>query len=353
MDNTLILCWNVRGLNSTARRDNVRTLVQDLNPHIVCLVETKLDSVPPMLVSSMLGMNFVDYAFLPAAGTRGGILIAAREPDIWLSDITIGCYSATVAVRTAPPGQADIPWWLSTVYGPQSDGEKKLFLEELAAIRDACDGPWILLGDFNLILEEEDKNNGRINRWNLARFRETVTSLELMDIPLHGRRYTWSNERNNPTLVRLDRVLASMDWEDRFHNCHLQALGSDASDHCPLLLRTNLSLYSKPRFHFEIFWPRMVGYQEVLQQGWACSDAITDPLRRLDAKFRNLSRELHSWSARRIGNVREQLLMAREIIFKLDQAGDHRQLTVEETELRRELKLKCLGLSSLERTIAR
>lgn len=112
-----------------------------------------------------------------------------------------------------------------------------------------------------------------------------------------------------------------MDWEERFHNCHLQALGSDASDHCPLLLRTDLSLYSKPRFHFEVFWPRTSGYHEALQRGWLCSDTIVDSLRRLDAMYRNLSRELHSWSARRIGNVRDQLLMGPKIIFKLDQAG--------------------------------
>jgi len=45
-----IMCWNMRGLNTTARRDNVRTLVADVRPHIVCLVETKLQSVNPWLV---------------------------------------------------------------------------------------------------------------------------------------------------------------------------------------------------------------------------------------------------------------------------------------------------------------
>lgn len=77
MDNTTILCWNVRGLNAGARRDNVRTLVNDVRPHIVCLVETKLHHVPQLLVSSMLGMNFVDYTFVPAAETRCGIFVAA------------------------------------------------------------------------------------------------------------------------------------------------------------------------------------------------------------------------------------------------------------------------------------
>ena len=100
----------------------------------------------------------------------------------------------------------------------QEDRDKAIFLEELEAIRDACQGPWAVTGDFNLILNEEDKSNDRIDRANLRRFRRTVAALELQDLHLHGRAFTWSNERENPTLVRLDRVLVSMDWEELFPN---------------------------------------------------------------------------------------------------------------------------------------
>ena len=197
----------------------------------------------------MLGMNYIDYAYVPAANTRGGIIVAARSPDVALQEPHIGCYSATIKVLTHG---AD-PWWLSVVYGPHDEAAKEHFLEELEAIRDQCQGPWAIIGDFNLILQNSDKNNSRINRRTMQRFRQTVAALQLLDIHLHGRRYTWSNEREQPTMVRLDRALASLDWEERFSDCHLQALASDASDHCPLLLQTSLTAYTKPRFHFEIF----------------------------------------------------------------------------------------------------
>lgn len=86
-----------------------------------------------------------------------------------------------------------------------------MFLEELSAVRDACSSPWAVLGDFNLILDEADKNNDNINRRNMSRFRQAVADLELLDVHLHGKRYTWSNERRSPTLVRLDRALVSLD----------------------------------------------------------------------------------------------------------------------------------------------
>ena len=93
-----------------------------------------------MLVSSLLGMNFVDYAFVPAAGTCGGILVAGQQSDIRLDDVHVGCFSITVKVHTGTD-TVNPPWWLTVVYGPQDDGDKLLFLEELPAIRDTCADP--------------------------------------------------------------------------------------------------------------------------------------------------------------------------------------------------------------------
>lgn len=117
-------------------------------------------------------------------------------------------------------------------------------------------------------------------------------------------------------------------------------MASDASDHCPLLLQTNLTLSAKPRFHFEIFWPKFSDYQDALKRGWVCPETINDPIRRLDAMFKNLASELKSWAAWRIGIVKEQLLMARAIILKLDQTSECRPLTPQERSLRADLKQK-------------
>ncbi|CAN6282117.1 unnamed protein product [Urochloa humidicola] len=184
MDNINILSWNVRGLNARARRDDTRLVVDECRAALVCLQETKLAVVDNHIILEMLGTRFLDYAFLPALETRGGILIAARCDAVSLADVHLGCFSITVRVQGA---DGTLPWWLSVVYGPQSAGEKELFMEELHAIRDACEGAWAVMGDFNLILDEADKNNARLNRRNMRLFRQTIDQLELQDIHLHGR----------------------------------------------------------------------------------------------------------------------------------------------------------------------
>jgi len=109
----------------------------------------------------------------------------------------------------------------------------------------------------------------------------------------------------------------------------------------------------KPRFHFEVFWPKCEDYDEFIAQAWKRPTVACDPLARLDLMLRNLVRQLQSWSEKRIGQIKTQLLLARELVLRLDCAQERRQLSLAENGLRKQLKMRCLGLSSLERTMAR
>jgi hypothetical protein len=66
----------------------------------------------------------------------------------------------------------------------------------------------------------------------MGRFRRFINDCELKELYLHGRRYTLSNERENPTLVRLDRVFCIVGWEGLHPSCSLRCMSSVVSDHC-------------------------------------------------------------------------------------------------------------------------
>jgi endonuclease/exonuclease/phosphatase family metal-dependent hydrolase len=105
-------------------------------------------------------------------------------------------------------------------------------MQELRDIRTTCQGPWLLMGDFNLIYKVEDKNTCNINRALMGRFRGLINDLGLKELSLHGRKFTWSNQQHTPTLAKLDRMLRTTDWDQLFLNCLLQSASSDGSDHC-------------------------------------------------------------------------------------------------------------------------
>jgi hypothetical protein len=120
-------------------------------------------------------------------------------------------------------------------------------------------------GDFNLIYRDEDKNKAVSNRRMMGRFRRALDDLQLKELHLHGRLYTWSNECDDPILERIDRVFSTHDWEDLFPDHMLNGLSSNCSDHSPLLLRTSSAFNIHKRFHFENCWPKFEGYLDTVQ----------------------------------------------------------------------------------------
>jgi hypothetical protein len=74
--NPEVLSWNPRGLNELAKRDSVREVVDSLHVNIVCLQETKMAVMDRFIVNQCLGPSFDGFDYLPALGTREGILLA-------------------------------------------------------------------------------------------------------------------------------------------------------------------------------------------------------------------------------------------------------------------------------------
>jgi nitric oxide synthase oxygenase domain/subunit len=58
---------------------------------------------------------------------------------------------------------------------------------------------WLVLSDFNLIYKASDKNNRRLNHCLMRQFWESLNECDLTEIHLQNRKFTWSNERHDPT----------------------------------------------------------------------------------------------------------------------------------------------------------
>jgi hypothetical protein len=71
--------------------------------------------------------------------------------------------------------------------------------------------PWIVAGDFNLIRDPEDKNNGVFDLNLSTALNDSIRSLALFELPVLDRLFTWSNKCASPILARLDRYLFNQD----------------------------------------------------------------------------------------------------------------------------------------------
>lgn len=66
------------------------------------------------------------------------------------------------------------------------------------------DVDWLLLGDFNMIRRNSDRNKPGANIGEMFAFNEAISNLGLVKLPLKGMKYTWTNKQQDPLLVRLD-----------------------------------------------------------------------------------------------------------------------------------------------------
>ena len=201
------------------------------------------------VVNQCLGNKFDGFYYVPVVGTRGGILLAWDSTVVSISNRHITANTITGLVT-----QDETPmWWLTGVYGPQGDADKIEFIQELRDVRDLHAGSWTVVGDFNLLVNLEDKNRVTFNRRMMARFHAFLNRMELKELYPNGRRYTWSNERRNPTMEKIDHIFVTNSWEDIFPRNLLTAMSTTTSDHCPLLVDLDAEFQIGRRFKFESF----------------------------------------------------------------------------------------------------
>ncbi|PNT77123.1 hypothetical protein BRADI_1g58014v3 [Brachypodium distachyon] len=302
--------------------------------------------VDNFIANEISGGRLPGWVYKSALGTRGGLMILwdSTRININVLDAVILDYSISVRVCCN-----STTWLLTNVYGPCDDDLKPHFFAEIRSLKPAADYKWLILGDFNVILSAVDKNNSAVNRRLLRSFRDVVNFGELIDIPLVDRRYTWSNEQSPPTLVRLNRALCNLGWSQSFANYQLIPLASSMSDHCPLLLCPADVPKRARTFRFENHWTLLEGFREQVLVSWNKPVRSRHPAIALNVRLRRLARDLRSWCTRNLGGIALQMELSLNIIANLDLAMDHRPLTPDETALRKELKLRVLGLAAIDR----
>jgi endonuclease/exonuclease/phosphatase family metal-dependent hydrolase len=100
-------------------------------------------------------------------------------------------------------------------------------------LRKIEDVNWMLLEDFNFYRSLQDRNREGGNMNDIMVFNEIISNLEIQEIFLKGRSYTWSNMQQEPLLEQLDWCFTSSNWISDYLNTLMLPLARTISDHTP------------------------------------------------------------------------------------------------------------------------
>jgi hypothetical protein len=174
----------------------------------------------------------------------------------------------------------------------------------------------------------KEKNNDMFNgRWPFL-LNDVIDSLDLREIDLTGRQYTWENSLPIPTYEKLDRALMSTEWEFKFPLVTIQALDRGISNHTPLLLNTGYPAFigSKKKFKFELKWLQREGFHDHIKEIWSNTSKGRNSVQRWNNKLSALWRFLQGWAAQTNGDYKKKKSDLQNIICTLDTEAETRDL---------------------------
>jgi exonuclease III len=322
-----IIVWNVRGLNAFKKRLRIRGLLKEWKADIVCLFETKMEVITREMVRSLWGGQHVDWMYKGANGASGGILLLWDRRVVEKIDECMGSYTVACMFQNV---EDQFVWALGGVYGPNLDVERRILWEELAGVMSLWEIPWVIGGDFNIVRFPSERSCGSNYSTAMMEFSDFIAEQGLVDIPLVGGQFTWSNNQEDEIWSRIDRFLISPSWEDHYPDVMQKRLPRVCSDHFPLLLECGDSRGGKKYFKFENMWLKYEGFVDKVKSWWDSYTYEGLPSFVLANKLKSLKLDLKKWNEEVFGDIGRKKRELLEGIQEMDVLAENRGLLEEE-----------------------
>ncbi|GJX24082.1 cytochrome P450 [Tanacetum coccineum] len=106
------------------------------------------------------------------------------------------------------------------------------------------------MGDFNEVRSASERLGSHFCHRSASVFNEFILSTGIFDLPMGGTRFTRMNSLGSK-LSKIDRILVSKHFLDKWPNSHTLALTREFSDHSPILLLNSANDYGPTPFKID------------------------------------------------------------------------------------------------------
>ena len=344
-----VMFWNVRGLGKSYRRSLVKNHVIQEDLDAVALQETIKSDFVDWELKEMAGNKDFVWSWIPAKGHSGGLLTGVKTDILEIEETVLEDCFISILVRHRV---TNVRYWIVNVYGSAQHVQSPGFIQDLSSFCRRETLPILMGGDFNLIRCNGDRNQGQGEQKLMDLFNGFISEFQLREIFISGSRFTWSNKQKNPIMVKLDRVLASEEWESKFPTCFAWTKARIGSDHCPIILNSGENGQLRPRyFFFEDAWFQGENFYQVIQDKWLQfkmdNKGASYSLDIWHGCMQNLRKYLRGWNLKSMGDQRNVKTDLTKRIQDLDSIAETRLLSILEWEERIDLedKLEKIAIS--------
>ena len=207
------------------------------SPQMMFLMETRSKEKAAAKFAQSMLPHFSRNKLILGDGFSGGIW-SFWSPGV-VSLVQIEESSQHVTFRASLLNRERPDFFITAIYASSNWRKRRQLwsqLTEFHQIHVSDTVPWLLLGDFNSILDSSEKLGGRLDPFvaNSKEFKDFVSNTQLLDLGFVGTKFTWSNNRMgmDRILEHLDRGLGNYIW--------VQSFGSHVSKHLAQIVSDTL-----------------------------------------------------------------------------------------------------------------
>lgn len=167
---------------------------------IICLQETKREHIDSNLVRKFCPKRINKFDYHPFNGASGGLLVAWNITLFHGVKVFEKKNALSIQFTSNLNGNC---WIVSNIYGPCQLNERAEFLDWFQNIQMDDSTDWMVLGDFYIIRYPDKRNKDGGNLNEMMNFNAAIGELGLVEIPMKGRNFTWSNMQEAPCWKKL------------------------------------------------------------------------------------------------------------------------------------------------------
>ena len=310
----ILSCWNIRGFNTPLKQNGILKHIRQHKIAVMGVLETKLSKhrLESIARKKFRGWTIADnFQHHP----NGRIMIIWKESMVKLeiietTDQVIHCLITCKS--------SSVSFFISFVYAFNSIVGRRPLWDNLRRFSSSIEAPWILLGDFNNVLNCDEKTNGLpVTMYEMKDFKECCYDIGLSDLRSSGTFFTWSN---NSVWCKLDRAMVNDRWTQEGFSAHaIFDLPGKHSDHSPCTV-TLLGENDRGPTPFKFFnmWANHDSFLELVSAAWRTRTEGTT-MYKLCKRLKTLKRSLKILNRQQFSYISARAEEAEESLFQAQQ----------------------------------
>ncbi|XP_019259116.1 PREDICTED: uncharacterized protein LOC109237277 [Nicotiana attenuata] len=225
-----VITWNIRGLNKTYKQKEVKEFRKGNNKALIALVEHRVKEhrTNDIIKKIAPGWQWISNSS-PSNKSRIRVIWDPRIYDFDPEEVDEQLIHGQIRIISKA-----FTFGFSAIYGLHTIKDSLSMWRKLRQIHSLQQGPWLAMGDYNAVLQAQDRQHGiEVQDMETRDFKEYMLDTGMHELQYVGRNYTWTN---NHTYSRIDRGLVNVAWMMIMPNMKVQVLEPLVSNHSPLKL---------------------------------------------------------------------------------------------------------------------